>query len=184
MKTLRAHAGKREVILQRCPLPLWPAAAHRRTRRQAGTPSRAPMSLLLQRPRSGARRRLQPDLARPSQAHTSSAPAAPNKGNTRAVMSQIHQAYLMEIALGKIAEEKASTSAIRAYADELVQDHTNVDQTVVAMAEKTGAHLQNGAAAHRDGRYATEHARQLEPTVTSPNGPHLHRLLQQQRSYD
>src|SRR5216683_1415908 len=184
MKTLRAHAGKREVILQQCPLPLWPAATHRRTRRQSRTPSRAPMSLLLQRPRSGARRRLQPDLARPSQAHTSSAPAAPNKGNTRAVMSQIHQAYLMEIALGKMAEEKASTSEIRAYADELVQDHTNVDQTVVAMAEKTGAHLQNGAAAHREGRHEIVHEKQLERKLRSANGPDFDRLFLQQTSSD
>jgi predicted outer membrane protein len=41
-------------------------------------------------------------------------------------------------------------SEVRAYADQLVQDHTNVDQTVVAMAQKSGANLQNGAAAHRE----------------------------------
>jgi predicted outer membrane protein len=33
----------------------------------------------------------------------------------------------MEIALGKMAQEKASMSEVRAYADQLVQDHTNVD---------------------------------------------------------
>src|SRR5439155_14368941 len=38
------------------------------------------------------------------------------KANTEAVLSQIHQANLTEIALGKLAEEKASTTEIRAYA--------------------------------------------------------------------
>jgi hypothetical protein len=33
---------------------------------------------------------------------------------------------MAKIALGKMAEEKASTSEIRAYADELVQDHTSI----------------------------------------------------------
>ena len=99
-------------------------------------------------------------------------------------MSQIHQAYLMEIALGKMAEEKASTSEIRAYADELVQDHTNVYQTVVAMAEKTGAHLQNGAAAHREGRHEIVHEKQLERKLRSANGPDFDRLFLQQTSSD
>jgi predicted outer membrane protein len=78
------------------------------------------------------------------------APAAPNKGNNGIVLSQVHQANLMEIALGKMAQEKASMSEVRAYADQLVQDRTNVDQTVAAMAQKSGANLQNGAAAHRE----------------------------------
>jgi predicted outer membrane protein len=67
----------------------------------------------------------------------------------------------MEIALGKMAEEKASVSEVRAYADQLVQDHTNVDQTVVAMAQKSGALLQNGAAAHREDRHETAQEKQL-----------------------
>lgn len=66
----------------------------------------------------------------------------------------------MEIALGKMAEEKASMSEVRAYADQLVQDHTNVDQTVVAMAQKSGALLQNGAAAYREGRHETAQEKQ------------------------
>src|ERR1700687_3511526 len=50
-----------------------------------------------------------------SQTHASSAPEAPNKANTGTVLSQIHQANLMEIALGKLAAEKASMSEVRAY---------------------------------------------------------------------
>ena len=56
---------------------------------------------------------------------------------------------------------KASMSEVRAYADQLVQDHTNVDQTVVAMAQKRGAHLHDGAADHtREGRHESPQGKQ------------------------
>jgi putative membrane protein len=129
--------------------------------------------------------------ARPSHTHAASAsaapnktPAAPNKGNTRTVLSQMHQANLMEIALGKMAEGKASTSEVRAYADQLVQDHTNVDQTVVAIAEKGGAHLQNSPAANREGRHEIAHEKQLERKLKSASGPDFDRLFLQQTSSD
>jgi predicted outer membrane protein len=62
-------------------------------------------------------------------------------GNAAAVLSRIHQANLIEIALGKFAKDKASAPEVRAYADQLIQDHANVDGTVVAMAQKKGTHL-------------------------------------------
>jgi predicted outer membrane protein len=122
--------------------------------------------------------------ARHPQTHASSAPAAPNKANTGTVLSQIHQANLMEIALGKMAEEKSSMSEVRAYADQLVLDHTNVDQTVVAMAQKGGAHLQDGAAANREGRHESAQAKQLESKLRSATGPDFDRLFLQQTSSD
>lgn len=90
----------------------------------------------------------------------------------------------MEIALGKMAEEKASTSEVRAYADQLVQDHTNVDETVVAMAQKSGAHLQNGTAAHRKGRHEIAHEKRLERKLKSASGSDFDRLFLQQTSSD
>jgi putative membrane protein len=90
----------------------------------------------------------------------------------------------MEIALGKMAEEKASTSEVRAYADQLVQDHTNVDQMVVAMAQKSSAHSQNGLAAHREGRREIAHETQLERKLKSASGPDFDRLFLQQTSSD
>jgi predicted outer membrane protein len=54
----------------------------------------------------------------------SSSPVASTKQNTAMVLSQMHQTNLMEIALGKIAQDKASMSEVRAYAGQLVQDHT------------------------------------------------------------
>ena len=66
---------------------------------------------------------------------------APNKKTTATILAQIHQANLKEIAIGKIAEGKASSDEVRAYADQLVQDHNNADQMVVDMAQKTGVRL-------------------------------------------
>jgi predicted outer membrane protein len=128
MNPLRTHAGKREIII---------AAVVISALAGCGTPSnRAPVANtnVTAAPEAAPRA-----PARPFRTHASSAPAAPKKGNTRTVLSQIHQANLMEIALGKMAEEKASTSEVRAYADQLVQDHTNVDQMVVAMPQKSSA---------------------------------------------
>ena len=144
MNPLRTHAGKREIII---------AAVVISALAGCGTSSnRAPVANTnVAAAPEAAPRRAPRTPARPFQTHASSAPASPRKGNTRTVLSQIHQANLMEIALGKMAEEKASTSEVRAYADQLVQDHTNVDQMVVAMAQKRSAHSQNGPAANREG---------------------------------
>ena len=90
------------------------------------------------------------------------APVASTKQSTVIVLSQMHNANLLEITLGKIAEEKASSSEVRAYADQLVQDHANVDQAVVAMAQQSGAHLTNNAAAHREKRHQAAQEKQLE----------------------
>src|SRR6266851_542831 len=178
MNTLRTHAGKREVII--AAVLIAALAGCGPSSNQAPV---ANTNVVAAAPEVAQRSAPQAP-ARPSQTHASSAPAAPNKGNTRAVLSQIHQANLMEIALGKMAEEKASTTEIRAYADQLVQDHTNVDQTVVAMAQKSGAHLQNGAAAHREGRHEIVHEKQLERKLKSASGPDFDRLFLQQTSSD
>ncbi len=108
------------------------------------------------------------------------APVASTKQNTAVTLSQIHQTDLIEISLGQIAETKASRSEVRAYADQLVEDHTNVDQTVVAMAQKSGAHLKNSRVAHREVRYETLQEKQLK----SASGPDFDRLFLQQTSSD
>jgi putative membrane protein len=177
MNPLRTHAGKREIIIAAVVISALAGCGTSSNRAPvantnvAAAPEAAPRSA----PRAPAR---------PFQRHASSAPAAPKKGNTRTVLSQIHQANLMEIALGKMAEEKASTSEVRAYADQLVQDHTNVDQMVVAMAQKSSAHSQNGLAAHREGRHEIAHETQLERKLKSASGPNFDKLYLQQTSSD
>src|SRR5579863_1460108 len=71
-----------------------------------------------------------PAAAAPATAEVQNANAAIMKGaplaqavairtNKRIALTQIHETDMMEIALGKMAEEKASTDEVRAYADQL-----------------------------------------------------------------
>ena len=104
------------------------------------------------------------------------------KPNTARVLSQIHQADLREIALGKMAEQKASTDEVRAYADQLVQDRMNLDRDVVAMASKSGTHLPN--AADHDVRHHAAAANQLEQKMKSASGPDFDKLFLQEARAD
>ena len=182
MDILRTHAPKRAVIIAALIIPALAGCGILSNRAPVAT-NQAPVATanvaaVPEATRSPRAR------ARHSQTHPSSAPEVPNKANTGTVLSQIHQANLMEIALGKMAQEKGSMSEVRAYADQLVQDHTNVDQTVVAMAQKSGTHLQNGAAAHREGRHENAQEKQLERKLKSATGPDFDRLFLQQTSSD
>ena len=99
MNTLRTHAGKREVLIAAVVIS---ALAGRGTSSNRASVANTNVAAAPEAvPRSAPQAR-----ARPSQTHASSAPAAPKRENTRTVLSQIHQANLMEIALGKMAEEK------------------------------------------------------------------------------
>jgi putative membrane protein len=111
-------------------------------------------------------------------------PVASTQANTAVVLRQIHQTNLTEIALAKLAQEKASTDEVRAYADQLVQDHTNVDQTVVAMAQKNGAHMKTGGEDQRVVRPKTAREKQLERKLTAARGQDFDRLFLQETSSD
>jgi putative membrane protein len=111
------------------------------------------------------------------------APTASSKTNAAAILAQIHQANLSEIEIGKMAAGKASTAEVRAYADQLVQDHTNADQMVAATAEKIGAHLHD-AAGSRAGRHESAHEEMVEEKLSSATGAGFDRLFLQQTSSD
>jgi predicted outer membrane protein len=176
MKTLRTHAGKKEVIIAAVVIYTFAGCGTSSNEAPVANPNVAAAP-------EPAQRSTRQAPAGSSQAYASSAPAAPDEGNTRRVLSQIHEANLMEIALGKMAEEKASTSEVRAY-DQLVQDHTNVDQMVVAMIQKSRGHLKNGAAAGREGRHEIAQVKQLERKLKAVSGPDFDRLFLQQTSSD
>ena len=113
-------------------------------------------------------------------------PEASSKKTSASVLAQIHQADLKEIAIGKIAEEKASTDEVRAYAVQLVNDHTNADQMVLATAQKTGAHLRGVATARSksDQKLNSASGAQFDRTFleqTSADHKKLMSELQQQR---
>jgi len=101
-------------------------------------------------------------------------PEASSKKTSASVLAQIHQADLKEIAIGKIAQEKASTDEVRAYAVQLVNDHTNADQMVLATAQKTGAHLRGVATARS----------KTDQKLNSASGVQFDRMFLEQTSAD
>jgi putative membrane protein len=122
--------------------------------------------------------------ARPAVTRAGPAPAVSSKTNAAAILAQIHQANLREIAIGKMAEGKASTSEVRAYADQLVQDHMNADQMVAATAQKIGVHSHGATAGPREGRHESAHGKLVEQKLSSATGARFDRLFLQQTSAD
>lgn len=54
------------------------------------------------------------------------------------VMAQMHHVNQMEIDMGKLAETKGSTQAVKSYGKMLVTDHQSADKDLMAMAKKHG----------------------------------------------
>lgn len=174
MHTLRNHLGRTELLLGA--LVVSALAGCGTARNQAPTATASVTSAPEAAPSSAQQ-------AAPTMP-PKTPPVASTQQNIAVVLSQIHQTNLTEIALGKLAEEKASTDEVRAYADQLVQDHANVDQTVVAMAQKSGARVQKDARADRNVRHQTAREKQLERKLKSARGLDFDRLFLQQTSAD
>jgi putative membrane protein len=124
-----------------------------------------------------------PAKAKPAETSATPSAQASSKSTSAAILEQIHHSDLKEIAIGKIAEEKASTSEVRAYAEQLVADHTNVDQTVVAMAQKLGAHVHD-AEASKEGRRRSVHEKLTEQKMSRTSGAEFDRLFLGQTTAD
>jgi putative membrane protein len=124
--------------------------------------------------------------ARSKAAKSSSPPASMSSTtpSTGLILAEMHQANLMEIAMGKMAEQKASSDEVRAYADQLVRDHTSADAQVVAMAKETGVDLKKGAEAHQAIRQQSALEKQEERKLSAAKGPDFDRLFLQQASTD
>jgi len=106
-------------------------------------------------------------------------PEVSTKLNTAMVLSQLHQTNLMEIELAKMAQEKGSIDGVRAYANQLVQDHTSLDQMVMSMAQKSG----NRAAVDRSAHESAQE-KILEKKLKAVNGVKFDRLFLQQANSD
>jgi putative membrane protein len=106
-----------------------------------------------------------------------------SKASSAAILAQIHRVDLKEIAIGKIADEKASTNEVRDYADQLAKDHTSVDQMVIATAGKMNLRLQDNAAL-RAGRHESSHSNMAESKLNSASAAAFDRLFLQQTSAD
>jgi putative membrane protein len=106
-------------------------------------------------------------------------PEVSAKRNTSTVLAQIHQTNLREVELAKMAQEKGSINGVRAYADQLIQDHTNLDQMVIAMAQKSG-----NLKAIRPSAHEVADERTVERKLKSANGAKFDKLFLQQASSD
>jgi putative membrane protein len=100
------------------------------------------------------------------------------------ILRQTHQTNLREIAIGKIAQQKASTTEIRAYVEQLVQDHANADRTVLAIAQKEHVQLQNGKSGPGQALHESTKEKQLEKRLRLASGPDFDRLFLQETSLD
>jgi putative membrane protein len=187
MDTLRNRLGKRELVIAALVVSALAGCGTSQSKAPTATANIASVPEVA--PSNAQQARSKPSRTRArsslvSSAKQNTAPVASTKRNTAMVLSQIHETNLREIALGKMAEEKASRSEVRAYADQLVQDHTNVDQTVVAMAQKSGSHLNDGTAVHQEGRHEAAQEKLLERKLKSASGPDFDRLFLQQTGSD
>jgi putative membrane protein len=69
----------------------------------------------------------------------------PGKATGAAVLSEILRADSKDVAIGQMAQKKASTDEVREYANQLVKDRTSADQQVIAMAQKKNVRLRDQA---------------------------------------
>jgi putative membrane protein len=196
MNTSRHGLGGRELIIATLAALLLASCGTRKNQNQMSSVEAGPATQLVQQ--NARESSLKPAVVHSPARHvTSSHHVAPSDkqnaaglnenaptGNTAAVLSQIHQANLTEIALGKVGEDKASAPEVRAYADQLVQDHTSVDGMVVAMAQKKGTHLRYQTAPSRPVRKRMQSARQFEQKLTSASGSKFDQLFLQRAASD
>ena len=107
-------------------------------------------------------------------------PEVSSKKTNAAILERIHLANLKEIEAAKIAEDKASSTEVRAYADQLIEDHTSADQMVTATAQKIGARLRDTASERRK----TANGKSAEQKLSSANGAQFDRHFLEQTSAD
>src|ERR1700688_1570886 len=182
MHTLQNHSGKREfVITQLIIAALVLVFAGCRTSKNQRPASRVAANTPLE---AASPPSATTPAGKRSTAHAPASSSGSSMPNTGLILSQMHQTNLMEIELGKIAAQKASSSEVRAYADQLVQDHTNVDRMVVAAAQDSGTNLKNGAEAHQAVRHESAREKALERKLKTAQGADFDRLFLKETSAD
>ena len=195
MNTSQHGSGRRELIIATLAALLLTACGTRKDQGQTSSVEPPPTTQLTQQ--NVRRSSLKPTAAHspphltlsqhvPSDDKENAASNNENgpERNTAAVLSQIHQGNLTEIALGKLAEDKASAPEVRAYAEQLVQDHTSVDGTIVAMAQKKGTPLRDRTVSSRQGRKGAQSASPFEHKLTSASGFKFDQLFLEQAGSD
>ncbi len=57
------------------------------------------------------------------------------------ILSKLHHINQMEIQLGQLAQQKASSAKVKSYGERLVRDHQMADREVTALAQKRNIEL-------------------------------------------
>ena len=99
---------------------------------------------------------------------------APSTSTGAVILSEIHRADLKEIAIGQVAQAKASSEEVREYANQLVMDRTSADQQVIAMAQKKNVRLRD-----KTSKPESEHAK-----LNALSGSSFDKYFLQQTSAD
>jgi len=173
MHTLQNRLGKIEFLIAALVVT---AVAGCGTSKNQAPPTTATIATA---PEAAAAPSAQQIRAKSSAMRAQISPEVSTKLNTAMVLAQIHQTNLMEVELAKMAREKGSINGVRAYADQLIQDHMNLDQTVVAMAQKSG-----NLKAVRRSAHETADEKTVERKLKSASGARFDKLFLQQASSD
>jgi putative membrane protein len=59
----------------------------------------------------------------------------------KAFLERLHYSNLMEIKLGQLAQQNASSPDVKSFAEQMVRDHTAADQRLMSMAQSRGMKL-------------------------------------------
>jgi putative membrane protein len=74
----------------------------------------------------------------PSGLSETSGPAASLSATDRTFLAQAAYGSLSEVALGELAAERAGSPAVRAFGQKMVQEHTRMNQRLIAIAAEKG----------------------------------------------
>jgi len=173
MHILQNSLGKIELLIAAVVVSLLAGCGTSQKQAQPTTATVAPA------PETAAAPSAQQIRAKASAMRAQISPEVSTKLNTAMVLAQIHQTNLTEVELAKMARKKGSINGVRAYADQLIQDHTNLDQTVVAIAQKSG-----NLKAVRRSAHETADEKTVERKLKSANGARFDKLFLQQASSD
>jgi putative membrane protein len=77
------------------------------------------------------------------------------------VIDRLHAVHVLEIAAGRLAATRGSTSDVKRYGEQLVKDHTRLDRALMAFAKRSALKLAD-VDQRKSGIDALEHARGRE----------------------
>lgn len=91
----------------------------------------------------------------PGTAVTTPPTTAESQAMNAKILSDLHQDNVHEIALARLAADKATTPELKEYANDLVQAHTRADEQLVKLARDEGINLDEASQSQNQAQLAT-----------------------------